>query len=190
MADTLLDGIERDALDDGVPVARALRKCVALGGRSGSEALRDWATRELEGYAREDKVPAYRIIPAQIPVFGAAFNGLVQQQPIPRTSLPDFVQEKVGDEVEFREGVGTIEAIVQSAESAGESVKISLEIGSDIARYMNHGDPSQQIQSIYWAVATPAVKGLLDHVRTALTKLVAQTASEYAERDRAIWTGR
>lgn len=48
--DPLLDQIERDVLDENVSVATALRKCVALGGRSGSAALRDWATRELEGY--------------------------------------------------------------------------------------------------------------------------------------------
>ena len=40
----LIAEIEGDALDDHVPVATALRKCVVLGGRSGSEELRDWAT--------------------------------------------------------------------------------------------------------------------------------------------------
>jgi len=47
----MLDQIERDALDESASVATALRKCVALGGRSGSQALRDWATQELDGYS-------------------------------------------------------------------------------------------------------------------------------------------
>lgn len=70
MAKTLLDEIEQDAVNDSVPVATALRKCVALGGRSGSEALRDWATRELEGYYGDVELPRYRVIPAQIQIDG------------------------------------------------------------------------------------------------------------------------
>jgi len=49
-------------------------------------------------------------------------------------------------------------------------------MGNEIARVMNHnsGNPSQQILSVYWAVAPPAVRALLDQIRTALTKLVAE----------------
>jgi hypothetical protein len=35
--DSLIEEIERDALDESVPLAAALRKCVVLGGKSGSE---------------------------------------------------------------------------------------------------------------------------------------------------------
>lgn len=48
--DSLIAEIERDALNERVAVATALRKCIVLGGKSGSEALRDWASRELKGY--------------------------------------------------------------------------------------------------------------------------------------------
>jgi hypothetical protein len=43
----LIADIEQDALDEGASIAGALRKCVVLGGKSGSTKLRDWATREL-----------------------------------------------------------------------------------------------------------------------------------------------
>lgn len=52
--DPLIDQIERDALDEKASLASALRKCVSLGGKSRSDELRDWATRELKGYSGVD----------------------------------------------------------------------------------------------------------------------------------------
>ena len=54
---TLLEQIEQAALDDTADITGALRKCVALGGQSGSEELRTWATRELKGYKHERPTP-------------------------------------------------------------------------------------------------------------------------------------
>lgn len=172
--DTLIAQIEREAVDDGASLAGALRKCVVLGGKSGSEPLRDWATRELQGYYGEDDLPEYREVPAQIQIDGATMNGLVTGQPIARSALPDFVQEKVHERVELREGAGAIEALVKRAEASGEAVKLSLPMGGDIARIMNADMQGQQILSIYWAVAPAAVRGVLDQIRTALALLVAE----------------
>jgi hypothetical protein len=172
--DTLIAQIEEEALSDDASLAGALRKCVILGGKSGSEPLRDWATRELQGYYGEDDLPAYREVPAQIQIDGATMNGLVTGQPIARSALPDFVQEKVQERVELRDGAGAIEALVQRAEGSGEAVKFSLPMSGDIARLMSVDMDGQQILSIYWAVAPAAVRGVLDQIRTALTLLVAE----------------
>jgi hypothetical protein len=172
--DTLLAQIEQETLDDGASVAGALRKCVVLGGKSGSEPLRDWATRELKGYYGDDDLPEYRVVPAQIQIDGATMSGLVTGQPIARSTLPDFVQQQVHEHVELRDGAGAIEALVQRAETAGEAVKLSLPMGGDIARIMSAELQGQQILSIYWAVAPAAVRGVLDQIRTALTLLVAE----------------
>jgi hypothetical protein len=59
----LLGEIEQAALDESVPVATALRKCLALGGHAGSAELREWASRELHGYlGHEKELPDYRRI--------------------------------------------------------------------------------------------------------------------------------
>jgi AbiTii len=75
-AESLIDQIQTDALDDAVPVATALRKCIVLGGQSGSEALRDWATRELQGYEAEADLPPYRVVLA--PLMVDAVSGRTQ----------------------------------------------------------------------------------------------------------------
>jgi hypothetical protein len=53
--ETLIGEIERDLLD-GKALAD-LRKCIVLGGRSGSVELRDWASRQLRGYGPDDELP-------------------------------------------------------------------------------------------------------------------------------------
>ncbi|TAL20164.1 MAG: hypothetical protein EPN99_09605 [Frankiales bacterium] len=60
----LLAQIEADVLSDA-PLAAALRKCVALGGQTGSPDLREWATRELRGYPLAE-LPDYRKIPCPL----------------------------------------------------------------------------------------------------------------------------
>ena len=55
----LLTQIERDALDEGVPLAATLRKCIALGAQARNADLRDWASQELDGY-RDGGIPEYR----------------------------------------------------------------------------------------------------------------------------------
>lgn len=59
----LLSEIEVGALDDSLELATLLRKCIALGGATGSERLREWAARELKGYEEEDELPPYRSAP-------------------------------------------------------------------------------------------------------------------------------
>lgn len=182
--DSLIAQIEKEALDETASLAGALRKCVVLGGKSGSEQLRDWATRELKGYHSDAELPSYRIVPAQICIDGATTNALVTGQPIARSILPDFVQENVGEDVELREGAGALEALAARAESTGEAIKMSLPMGGDIARLMTAEMRGQQVLSVYWALTPPAVRGVLDQIRTALAVLVAElratTASEAA----------
>ncbi|MFK0250321.1 hypothetical protein ACIQUM_36935 [Amycolatopsis azurea] len=52
-------------LDDRVSLSSILRKCVVLGGRAGSEKVRDRASLELKGY-RGRELPEYRQIPASL----------------------------------------------------------------------------------------------------------------------------
>lgn len=169
--DTLIAQIERDALDDGVPVATALRKCIVLGGKSDSEQLRDWATRELQGYHGQDDLPDYRVIAAPLVIDGIAGNYQVTRQPFPPSALPDFAREHISERLELRDGVGSLEALAQQAE-----IKLAPPMATDLARYMNAQDdnPYQHIISIYWIVSPSAVRGVLDQVRTALTQLVAE----------------
>jgi len=175
-AENLPAQIEAEALDESSPVAGALRKCVALGGKAGSSELRDWATSELRGYENEEALPPYRVVAAPLRIDGATPGGLITGQPIAPSVLPDFVQENVKEEFKFMTGVGELEAVAGSAEAAGDPVKLQLPMGGDVARLMNveRQDPSQTILAVYWAISPATVRGILDQVRTILVQLVAE----------------
>jgi AbiTii len=176
--DDLIAQIEQDALADKVPVATALRKCVVLGGKSGSEPLRDWATRELKGYGGDDELPDYRIIRAPLMVDGIAGNVQVSQQQIAPSSIPDFARERVNEELELRDGVGSLEALAKR-----DDIKLQPPMASDLVRLMNHEseNPYQHIVSLYWGVSPAVLHGVLDQIRTALTQLVAELRANMSQ---------
>lgn len=175
--------IERDVLDDTVSLAGALRKCVILGGKAGSAPLRDWATRELHGYIGENDLPDYRVIRAPLMVDAVVGNYQVTRQPFPPSGLPEFARERITEQVELREGVGSIEALARQPE-----IRLCPSMATDLAHYMNaHGDrPHQHIVALYWAVSPSAVQGVLDRIRTALTQLVAEMRANMARSDAEI----
>ncbi len=75
-------------LDESEPLAGLLRKCPLLGAETGSDALRDWARRELNGYAEED-VPNYRKL-QNVPISMTSISGntWTKGQVIDRLQLP------------------------------------------------------------------------------------------------------
>lgn len=165
--------IEAEALDSSVPIADALRKCVALGGRSRSAELREWARRELEGYGPDDELPAYRRVNAIIAIDGSTMNAVIKQQRIARSSLPDFAQEGIKEEVELPQGVAELEHLILSSDNG--AIKITLPAMGDLVAYMNNEAPyGQSISAMYWVLASSTVVGVLDRTRTNLVALVAE----------------
>jgi hypothetical protein len=172
--DSLISQIERDALDDAAPLATVLRKCVVLAGKSRSDALRDWATRELKGYGGEDELPDYRVINTPLLVDGIAGGYKVMRQQLAPSAIPDFARDVVSERLELRYGVGNIEALLQQAD-----IMLQPPGASDLVRFMNgtNGASGQYIERLYWAVSAPAIRGVLDQIRTALTQLTAELRS-------------
>lgn len=172
----MLDQIEHDAVN-GRSIADTLRKAVILGGRAGSSALRDWATKELKGFGPDDELPPYRKIGAPILVDAQVRGARITGQRMGLSELPDWVASEIDEAVPFRQGIGEIEAVIRTAEAKGDSsVRISLPMAADVARFMNDeiGDPFQHIETLYWSVYVGSLHGIVDQVRTALTELVAE----------------
>ena len=57
---SLIEELQRDALDSRVPVTELLQKCLVVGGKLAVDDLADWARQELDGYKDISAVPAYR----------------------------------------------------------------------------------------------------------------------------------
>lgn len=174
----LLDQIEQLALDDASDITGALRKCVALGGQSGSEELRAWATRELKGYADSDELPQYRTVAAPIALDGATFKAQITGQQIRPGALPDPMRDHIKEELPLRMPLAEILEAVKTAD--GNVVRMGLPGGADIAALMNYetkqSDPYlvQQITRLYWEVHVSSLVRIVDVVRTTLVELVAE----------------
>ncbi|MGR4853958.1 AbiTii domain-containing protein [Streptomyces sp. LARHCF252] len=184
---TLLAQIEQDVLDDTKPLAGALRKCVVLGGHAGSAALREWAQRELRGYEGVDlaDVPSYRVVVTPLKVDAAVGNGFVTGQQISPGALPDFARDAISNELPLRMGIGELEAAARRVSESDNVLKLQPPQAADLVRLMNHeiGNPRQHITELYWAVAPPALMGVLDQVRTALADLVSELRATMSSDD-------
>src|SRR5271170_822138 len=58
---SLIEELQRDALDPRVPITQLLQKCLVVGSKLKIQDLVNWARLELDGY-KERPVPEYREI--------------------------------------------------------------------------------------------------------------------------------
>jgi hypothetical protein len=174
---SLLMEVQRDALDRETPLADTLRKLIALGGMAGSVKLRDWASRELRGYAGIDgDLPAYRKITGSLQIDAVKGNRQVSQLTISPVQVPEAARHIVADGPRLSHGVGEIESIAAYGDAEGGHVKLALPRHYDVAHLWNLevGDTFQHINAIYWSISSPSVRGALDGIRTTLVELVAE----------------
>ena len=104
----LLTQIERGAHDSTADMPALLRRCITLGGVTGSESLREWASRELMGYGDEDELPTYRTAAAPLVLDAQLPGGTVTGQQVPYFLIPDFARDHLGDDIEFRQPIAEI----------------------------------------------------------------------------------
>ena len=186
----MLQQIESDALDPASDIATVLRKCIALGGATGSESLRDWASRELKGYETDDELPSYRRIVAPL-LLDAVLGGsrMVQGQTVPPALIPEFAQETVGTTVSFPQPIAEIAGMITAAEGRGDrAVQLGPPGGPHLVQLINaqlaasdqsggsfyNLPPSQLVERIYWSVSLAPLRRIVDVVRTTLVELVAE----------------
>ncbi len=175
----LLTQIEAAVLDDKVPLSSLLQKCIVLGGQAGSEKMRDWARRELNGYAGIETVPDYRHIPAMLMAVitnSAGYNGMTQR--VAPSVFPPQIRDIIAEKIDLEDailggGIGELEAL---ARRDTDEYKLSPEWASFIADTLNQFNmaPGSRVAAVYWSVSSASVRGLLVRVRTALAELVAE----------------
>ncbi len=166
-------------LDDTAPLSSLLQKCIVLGGQAGSEKMRDWARRELNGYAGAETVPDYRHLPAALMAMitnSAGYNGITQR--VHASVFPDQIRDMILEEVDLEDailggGIGELEAL---ASRDMDEHKLSPHWASFIADTLNQFNmaPGSRVAAVYWVVSNASIRGILVRVRTALAELVAE----------------
>jgi hypothetical protein len=176
----LLGDIEQEAVEADADLPTLLRKCVALGGKSGSVALREWATRELKGYGGSDTLPPYRTIPAILALDGATMTHRVTGQQISPRSLPEVARDLVKEEVPLYGPIAELTDAIWGARNRGDDhVNFGISGGSALTLLTNHGLREkgveyQAVERIYLKAAVTSLVGVVDTVQTNLVELVAE----------------
>ena len=175
----LLAQIEAGVLDDMVPLSSLLQKCIVLGGQAGSEKMRDWARRELNGYAGADTVPDYRHVPAALMAVitnRAGYNGGTTR--IDDSVFPAQVRDMIREKIDLEDailggGIGELEALASGGTDEHRLIPGWSGFIKDTLNEFNMG-PTSRVAEVYWSVSNASIRGLLVRVRTALAELVAE----------------
>ncbi|MET8621684.1 AbiTii domain-containing protein [Streptomyces albidoflavus] len=180
-----LEELEAAVLDDTIPLAQALRRCLILGGYAHHQELREWAQRELTGYGPNDALPVYRQVPAALAVNvnRHSLGGITQVNGhrISHQQLPEAARNAgLGEKMPVHEGVRALAAMVSRSQGpilasppgAAEYALLMSQQQTDL------GMTGTEITSLHWEVATPIIEGVLDQIRTRLAQFVAEMRAQ------------
>jgi hypothetical protein len=67
--------LQRDALDDAVPVTSLLRKAHVVARKLDVHELEEWTSNELDGYPNRGAIPDYRVVHGEVKAFNP-YNGI------------------------------------------------------------------------------------------------------------------
>lgn len=137
---TLIEEIQKDAVDSKSDLGALLRKCKVLAARLGSRSLEDWLLWESNSYPQDIAVPRYRIWPLEFKGdFSGPFGSGLQNGPIPLVSIPEGVRS-IYEKHECRESVAGIEAMLRNAKhgilyvSTGD---LAVLLGTNVYEYLD-----------------------------------------------------
>jgi hypothetical protein len=186
----LLSEIETGALDSSSDLPDLLRKCISLGGVTGSARLREWATLELKGYGPQDELPSYRLTSSLLYLDGATMNARVKGQQVPLNMIPEVARASVQGDIHLPQSIAELADLLKSARQSREDViRLAPPHVQELLALINHalaqadkaqfgggfGLPaSQVVERVYWMVGLSTFAAIIDGVRTTLVELVAE----------------
>ena len=171
----LLD-LEAALHDNTTSLTLLLHKCLLLGGRSGSQLLRQWAKRELDGYADvpEADLPDYRRVGGVICVDAVVGYNIIEGRAITAFDLPKAMRDRgINEVLPIPTGVGEIEDLVNRGDV---TLKLSRFGSANAAALMNAEiqEEFQEITAVYWKVHVSAMHNVLVLIRTKMVEMVAE----------------
>ncbi len=120
---TLIEEIQRDAVDSKSDLGALLRKCKLLAARLGSGPLEEWLLCESSGYPEASEVPAYRSWGLELKGnFAGPFGSGIRNAPIPMICVPDKFRDALMN-YRCRQSIASIEELLK--EDHGGTLQVS-----------------------------------------------------------------
>lgn len=176
----LLGQIRREVVNDGFPLVPLLRKCIVLGGLARSTELRNWASREANGYSPDDSLPNYRVIHSSLWIKSSTGS---DAERVPQIYSKDSTLGQVNpltfsEDFELRHGIGAIEEVLhRHSDDEDDDEAVSFVIYdrrgmSSILLYT--GDGYHDAELAYRKVNKHQLYVMLGQIRTILAGLVGE----------------
>lgn len=175
MTDTLLRSLRNHMLDEAEPLAGLLRKCLLLAAETGSESLRQWARKELNGYDETDGLPSYRKLPMP-PISADTLSGNTWASNMTYSVL----QLSAAAREHIRDGFPLYQPIEEMEKIAAQKSVSFTSPGLTYAQHVwNEELPfGQKVVNLRFTLSGSMFAGVLGQIRTQLVDLVADlTAS-------------
>lgn len=170
MTDTVLQSLRARVLDETEPIAGLLRKCLILGADTGSDALRDWARLELNGYGDDDDVPTYRRLPNPTIMYDSmSGNTWMTNGTIDALQLPAEAREDMPDHLACKQPIEELEELAKRESVSMRTGHLSY---SEMVWNSKLG-PFQQVMNLRYTMTGSVFTGLVGQVRTKLVDIVA-----------------
>lgn len=170
MTDTVLQSLRARVLDETEPIAGLLRKCLILGADTGSDALRDWARLELNGYGDNDEVPSYRRFPNPTIMYDSmSGNTWMTNGTIDALQLPAEAREDMPDHLACKQPIEELEELAKRESVSMRTGHLSY---SEMVWNSKLG-PFQQVMNLRYTMTGSVFTGLVGQVRTKLVDIVA-----------------
>jgi hypothetical protein len=174
---SLLDEIERAAVDSTVSLPDLLRKCKVLAARLKHREFADWVSHELGGYDPKDTLPPYRSVAAghSVGTLVGSFGRQLKNAPLPLLSLPEDVRDALNT-YSFYESVSTLERI-----AASDKPRIRVKWPPDLIALVANQYPMYEgvnLVDAWRPLTTATVAGILDTVGTRVLDFVLAIQAE------------
>ncbi|WP_124390621.1 hypothetical protein [Rhodococcus wratislaviensis] len=172
----LLADLRERVLDESESLVGLLRKCLALGAVTGSDALRLWASRELKGYDAGVEVPAYRKLRLPLYLDSVSLSQIiVRRQSVSRHQAPTDAQNLIPELVSFRMSIDHLIGMAESDDT--QQIRLeSLKFAASKWNAWQDNDP--QIVDLYYQVSDTAIGGIVGVIRTTLVEMVLDMAKD------------
>lgn len=169
----LVAEIERRIIDNA-PLADILRMLLLLGGRLDSEALRDWARFQLDGYGPDDPLPDARIVGAPIHLDAIVGFNQIKGQHISAAMLPDFASV-MKDTLEVRNSIAEIESMIENAHrQEKESITFSVPNWEAIGAELDKAQEFQHVTLMYRRIHVTSFEAIVADARNRTAELLGE----------------
>jgi len=167
----LVGEIRSEAISGNTSVLPLLRKCQVLASLLRNSDLKQWVSRELNGYNSVEDLPKYRILRVQsVGNFVGAFGRTLNNAPIPLAAL-GASNAKVLSRSCFMDGVGTIEGLLSGKKDDRLAEVWPADfIGAHASKFYE----GYNLIQAYKLISRSDVTGLLEAMRNKVLEFVLE----------------